>query len=106
MARFDHGGGCACGLQRECDCELSRPKQTARAGRGSRGLEYLMGIDGKGLVAERSVAGPAPAERVAGNKLVRVDDVVKAADDVIQEVGRTAPRVIFLAALRDRLAAL
>ena len=21
MARFDHGGGCACGLQKECDCK-------------------------------------------------------------------------------------
>ncbi|QIG68668.1 putative NTP pyrophosphohydrolase MazG-like protein [Rhizobium phage RHph_TM3_3_14B] len=23
MAKYDHGGGCACGLQRECDCENS-----------------------------------------------------------------------------------
>lgn len=34
MARFDHGGGCACGLQKECDCsakELSDVKELKMA---------------------------------------------------------------------------
>ena len=27
MAKYDHGGGCACGLQKECDCEHSLPQK-------------------------------------------------------------------------------
>lgn len=26
MAKYDQGGGCACGLQLVCDCDLSKPK--------------------------------------------------------------------------------
>lgn len=28
MAKYDHGGGCACGLQKECDCSASNPTET------------------------------------------------------------------------------
>ncbi len=27
MARFDHGGGCSCGLQKVCDCSVDKPKR-------------------------------------------------------------------------------
>lgn len=26
MAKYDHGGGCACGLQKECDCQINIDK--------------------------------------------------------------------------------
>jgi len=33
MAKYDHGGGCACGLRKECDCKTSTPKiETTRWG--------------------------------------------------------------------------
>lgn len=28
MAKYDHGGGCACGLQRECNCNEGQPVAT------------------------------------------------------------------------------
>lgn len=27
MAKYDQGGGCACGLQKECDCKEKMPEQ-------------------------------------------------------------------------------
>jgi len=33
MAKYDHGGGCACGLQSECDCENAWPESKKRAKR-------------------------------------------------------------------------
>jgi hypothetical protein len=31
MAQFDHGGGCACGLQRECDCQHSEQRTSIKS---------------------------------------------------------------------------
>lgn len=31
MAKYDHGGGCPCGLQKECDCGLNDEEERRRA---------------------------------------------------------------------------
>jgi len=30
MAKYDQGGGCACGVQKVCDCEESKPERTTQ----------------------------------------------------------------------------
>lgn len=30
MAKYDHGGGCPCGLQKECDCEKTPEEERLR----------------------------------------------------------------------------
>ena len=30
MAKYDHGGGCACGLKKVCDCEAGKPVRSVQ----------------------------------------------------------------------------
>lgn len=34
MARYDHGGGCACGLRKDCDCKPSKKTDVGNVPKG------------------------------------------------------------------------
>lgn len=36
MAKYDHGGGCPCGLQRECDCGVATVKPKTQSASSAR----------------------------------------------------------------------
>ena len=43
MAKFDHGGGCACGLYKTCDCEVhSKENNTTRTFKKPEEKRYIM----------------------------------------------------------------